>query len=90
MSITGAKFLGSQFREQLAQVKATLANASTEMGSAMQELTEVAGQAVRTVKSVRDETAELKAALGLASNDAPQDTPLPKVELNAAGVHPEK
>lgn len=72
MSITGAKFLGNQFREQLAAVKDMLSKASDDMGNSMKELQDVAGQATQIVKSVQDETAELKAALGLVTNSPPE------------------
>lgn len=71
MGITGAPLLGDQFRNQLAEVKKALDAASTEMGAAMGELKDTAVQATNMVKQVKSETADLKAALGLNSNNPP-------------------
>lgn len=71
MGITGAPLLGDQFRNQLAEVKKALDAASTEMSGAMSELKDTATQATNMVKQVKSETADLKAALGLNSNNPP-------------------
>jgi hypothetical protein len=70
-NITGATALGNQFRTLLAGVKAQLDQASSDMNSAMTELTDTASQATAMVKQVKAETADLKAALGLSSNNPP-------------------
>lgn len=69
MGITGANLLGQQFRDNLSAVKDKLAKASTDMNSAMSELKDTADQATDMVKQVEAETADLKAALGLSSNN---------------------
>ena len=71
MSVTGAKFLAEQIRNQLASTKAQLAQAGNEMSAAMTELQATADEATKQVKEVQAETADLKAALGLSSNGGP-------------------
>lgn len=71
MGITGAPLLGDQFRNQLAEVKKVLDSAGAEMTGAMNELKDTASQATAMVKQVKSETADLKAALGLTSNNPP-------------------
>lgn len=67
-NITGAGFLAGLFRQRIADTKATLAQAGEELNGAITDLENVAAQAVNRVKSVKAETADLKAALGLTSN----------------------
>lgn len=71
MSITGATLLGDQFRSQLAGVKQKLAKATGDMTKAMTELSDTADQAGEAVKQVVQETADLKSALGLNTNNPP-------------------
>ncbi|OAF05449.1 hypothetical protein AYJ54_00655 [Bradyrhizobium centrolobii] len=71
VSVTGAKFLAEQIRTQLAAAKAELATAGTDMAAAMTELQDTVVEAKNQVKAVKDETADLKAALGLNSNGGP-------------------
>lgn len=71
MSITGAPLLGEQFRSLLGEVKKQLAQAAEEMNGAMGELKDTTVQAAGMVKQVKAETADLKAALGLNSNNPP-------------------
>jgi hypothetical protein len=71
MSITGALPLGAQIREALAAVKEKLAATTDEMSAAMADLHETADHATRMVRDVKKETADLKAALGLTSNNPP-------------------
>ena len=71
MAITGATFLGTKFREDLQKVKDKLNQTGSEMNAAMQELHSTAEQADTMVKQIKDETADLKAALGLNSNGGP-------------------
>lgn len=70
-NITGASFLGEQFRSNLANVKEQLNAAGEEMQKAMTELTDTAQQAKDAVKAVKAETADLKSALGQFSNNPP-------------------
>ena len=67
-NITGAGYLAGLFRQRIADVKATLAKSGEDLNDAVTELEDVATQAVNRVKSVKAETADLKAALGLTSN----------------------
>jgi hypothetical protein len=71
MSVTGAKFLAEQIRNQLAEAKAQLTQAGEEMTGAVTELKGVADQATKQVQDIKAETADLKAALGLNSNGGP-------------------
>lgn len=71
MGITNAGQLGEQFRTLLGEVKKQLADATVEMNGAMTELKDTTNQAVGMVKQVKTETADLKAALGLNSNNPP-------------------
>lgn len=71
MSITDAPKLGEAFRNLLSEVKTALANATADMNGAMTELKDTTSQAVGMVKQVKAETADLKAALGLSSNNPP-------------------
>lgn len=68
-NITGAGFLADLFRQRIADTKATLAKAGEDLNAAVADLEDVATQAVNRVKSVKAETADLKAALGLSSNN---------------------
>lgn len=70
-NLTGASFLANLIRQQQAAIKAQIAQAGTEMQTAMSELQEVANEATNQVKAVKAETADLKAALGLNSNGEP-------------------
>ena len=72
MSVTGAKFLAEQIRNQLAAAKAQLNQAGQEMTDVMAELQDTANAATQQVKDIKAETADLKAALGLNSNGAPE------------------
>lgn len=69
---TGAGFLAHLIRTQQERIKATLAKAGEELNVAMSELDQVATEAVNHVKAVKQETADLKASLGLNSNN-PED-----------------
>ena len=71
MAITNAPQLGQAFRALLGEVKDQLAKATEEMNGAMSELKDATSQAVGMVKQVKTETADLKAALGLSSNNPP-------------------
>lgn len=70
-NVTGASALGEQFRNHLAAVKAQIAQAGVKMDKAMGDLTDTAAQANEMVKAVEAETADLKASLGLHSNNPP-------------------
>lgn len=84
MSFTGAGYLANQFRALLDDVKADLAVASQEMAHAVSELKATADEAFEHVKTVRKETAELKAAFGLHSNGPPVDaSPEPVIPIPA-------
>jgi len=72
VSVTGAKFLAEQIRNQLAAAKAQLNQAGQEMTDVMAELQDTANAATQQVKDIKAETADLKAALGLNSNGAPE------------------
>lgn len=71
MTITGASYLGEQFRSRLADVKKQIASASDEMNAAMGELSDTASQASEAAKQVKAEAADLRAALGTVSNNPP-------------------
>lgn len=67
-NITGASFLANHFRTLIADTKAQLAKAGDDMSVAMAELAQTADHAIKQVKIVQTETADLKAALGLHTN----------------------
>lgn len=71
--VTGAKALGNMFRGHLAEIKSQIDKAGQEMNIAMGDLKETATQATEMVKAVKAETADLKASLGLHSNNPPED-----------------
>lgn len=71
-NLTGASFLANLIRQQQAAIKKQIAEAGTEMQVAMTELQDVANEATNQVKAVKAETADLRAALGLNSNGAPE------------------
>lgn len=70
-NLTGASFLADLIRTQQASIKQQLAQAGTELTAAMTELQDTANEATNQVKAVKAETADLRAALGLNSNDGP-------------------
>ncbi len=70
-NLTGASFLADLIRTQQAAIKQQLAQAGTDMTSAMTELQGIANEATNQVKAVQAETADLRAALGLNSNSGP-------------------
>ncbi len=71
-NITGAGFLGNQFKEALAQVKSKLTKAGSDLNTAVTELNTKADQASAIVKQVEAETADLTATLGQLTNGAPE------------------
>jgi replicative DNA helicase len=70
-NLTGASFLANLIRTQHAAIKRQLDEAGTELVTAMTELQDTANEATNQVKAVKAETADLKAALGLNSNNEP-------------------
>ncbi len=71
-NITGAGFLGNQFKTALADVKSKLNKAGSDLSSAVSELNSKADQASAIVKQVEAETADLTATLGQITNGAPE------------------
>lgn len=71
--VTGAKALGNMFRGHLADIKAQIDKAGQDMNVAMSDLKDTATQATEMVKQVQAETMDLKASLGLHSNNPPED-----------------
>lgn len=71
-NITGAGFLGNQFKTALAGVKAKLNKAGSDLSTAVGELNDKADQASAIVKQVEAETADLTATLGQLSNGGPE------------------
>lgn len=67
-NLTGASFLADLIRQQQAAIKTQLAKAGEEMSIAMTELQDTANEATNQVKAVKAETADLRAALGMNSN----------------------
>lgn len=70
-NVTGASFLGDQFRANLAAVKDKIGKAGQKMNDALKELDDTATQASQMADQVSTETADLKAAMGLHSNNPP-------------------
>lgn len=70
-NVTGASFLGEQFRANLAAVKDKIGKAGQKMNDALKELDDTATQASQMADQVSTETADLKAAMGLHSNNPP-------------------
>jgi hypothetical protein len=71
-NITGAGFLGNQFKTALADVKNKLNKAGSDMNAAVTELNAKADQASTIVKQIEAETADLTATLGQITNGAPE------------------
>jgi hypothetical protein len=72
MAVTGAKFLADLIRTRQAQVKAQLAQAGNELNAVMDDMEATANEATKQVTEAKAEVADLKAALGLNSNGAPE------------------
>jgi ABC-type transporter Mla subunit MlaD len=72
MAVTGAKFLADLIRTRQAQVKEQLAQAGNELNAVMDDMEATANEATNQVKEAKAEVADLKAALGLNSNGAPE------------------
>lgn len=71
-SITGASFLGEQFKARIAAAKATVEGAKTSIVSALSEIETAAAHASDVAKAIQAEADDLKAALGQVSNGAPE------------------
>ncbi len=71
-NITGAGFLGNQFKTALADVKNKLNKAGSDLSAAVGELNSKADLASTIVKQVEAETADLTATLGQITNGAPE------------------
>lgn len=70
-NITGASLLGDQFKSALAEIKTAITKTQGEMTAALSDLKDTAGQASGMVAQIKQESAQLKAALGLSTNNPP-------------------
>lgn len=70
-NVTSAKEVGDQFRTALARIKAKLSKTAENATRSFAELEDTANLADETVKAVDREAADLKAALGLSTNNPP-------------------
>jgi|SRR5579863_2375132 len=71
-NITGAGFLGNQFKTALADVRSKLNKSGLDLTAAVGELNAKADQASTIVKQIEAETADLTATLGQITNGAPE------------------
>lgn len=68
-NITGASFLGTEFKQNLAAVRAKVAAARTKLNGAVADLSSAADSSDGVADAIQAEAADLRASLGQASND---------------------
>lgn len=71
MAITGASYLGEQFKAKLQAAKDKITQAQASLPAAIDDLDATAQSALDTAKAIQAEADDLKAALGQGANGGP-------------------